>query len=74
MRARQLPDEAMKNFTQGWQYKQKQEEASREGGKSLGALRRSDGLQFLESSVIVPSSTTNILSVLTTNVLSGLFM
>ena len=38
MRARQLHDQALKNFIQEWQYKHKQEEASREGGDFGGSL------------------------------------
>jgi hypothetical protein len=38
MRARQLHDQALKNFIQVWQYKHKQEEASREeGGEPRGS-------------------------------------
>ena len=44
-------------------------------GKSPGALLRSVGnLQLLEPTVTVSSLPTNILSVMTMNVLSGLFM
>jgi hypothetical protein len=36
MRASQFPDQALKNFIQEWQYKHKQEEASREQGRVRG--------------------------------------
>jgi hypothetical protein len=36
MRARQLPDQALKNVFQEWQYNHKQEEISREGLRARG--------------------------------------
>ena len=65
-----LTDQALKNFILGWQYKK--EEAPREGEESRGSPKVR--WPFLEPMVTVSSLLTNIVSIMTMNVLSGLFM
>jgi hypothetical protein len=74
MRTRQLPDQTLKNFIQEWQYKKERRRLQGRGeefGDSLKVRWQSSAPGTNGYRVLF---TTNILSVMTTNDLSGLFM